>query len=805
MPADGPNGSDERGVLLFYAYRDLSSTQQEVCQWYESLCSRQGLVGRVRVALDGLNATLGGSMAALRLHIDAVEARFGKGGAPIDFKLAPSDGGIQNAAATQQSGFDRLSVQACKEVVSMGLVDWQTPGSSSLPDAAGSGTGVVLPSGARHVEAAEFHSLLEQACQARSQGHDDERKETVLFDARNLYETQLGRFVAPGVEVLDPRARCFSDTPAWLEANQHRLAGRRILMACTGGVRCERSSAFLMSLGPSFQDVAQLKGGIQRYLEAFPDGGFFQGSNFVFDARGGVSSGNGTVVGRCVACSCAWGDYSHRQRCSMCRMLVLVCDACAVAQAAPHSQQQQDQPRVDNQQEQQQQLCSEQQQQQEHGERQQAQHLCELCLQRQQQQHLQQVGSACAGHRLRILCLHGFRQSGKNFEGRTHGLRRRLKDLADFVFVDAPHQLPLWIKRGTAAAANGSPPAVTDSTPAAEGPGAEGGVDQPPAAASAGVCWPAAAAELHAAAAEPAPCFSPQREKQEGAAQQHRRQRRQQGARQQQPGWRSEQQQWCQPRRAWLLTQEQYAQQQQQQQQQAMGGTEPGPCPAPAAAYADEWQFQAQTAGWQESDQELKRVLRDLGPFDGVLGLSQGAAVAGFLLARQWHEQQQQADLPSAQQQQQLQVQQQQQQGQPESLGGINSGRGCDRIGDSPPRLRFAIMCSGYRSAQQEHRRLLDAAAAAGGVALPTLHIYGSGAHDRQISDLDSAALADCFDPKQRFVIRHSSGHIIPSNKAVTGRVRNFLLHVQQAEAEAEQPQPQLQHAPREQGVCAVE
>jgi hypothetical protein len=57
----------------------------------------------------------------------------------------------------------------------------------------------------------------------------------------------------------------------------------------------------------------------------------------------------------------------------------------------------------------------------------------------------------------------------------------------------------------------------------------------------------------------------------------------------------------------------------------------------------------------------------------------------------------------------------------------------------------------------------------------------------------------------QRFVIRHSSGHIIPSNKAVTGRVRDFLLHVQQAEAEAEQPQPQLQHAPPEQGVCAVE
>lgn len=126
-------GAAAEGILLYYAYRDLTEPgiREEACQWYTRECeqlvgtaspadpspaprpgcavltaalprSAQGLVGRVRVALDGLNATLGGSMAALRRHIAAVDARFAPGGAPIDFKLAES-GGRRNAAVMQQS------------------------------------------------------------------------------------------------------------------------------------------------------------------------------------------------------------------------------------------------------------------------------------------------------------------------------------------------------------------------------------------------------------------------------------------------------------------------------------------------------------------------------------------------------------------------------------------------------------------------------------------------------------------------------------------------------------------------------
>lgn len=151
-------------------------------------------VGRVRVALDGLNATLGGSMAALRQHAAVVQERFGDlaAGPPIDFKLAVNRG-RKNDAAVAGSKFDRLTVAACKEVVSMsplgGLAGAATDqGASGLDAAQG-----VLPAGARHVEPAEFHAMLAEAAAGR---RDAGGKPTVLIDARNYYETRIGRFDA---------------------------------------------------------------------------------------------------------------------------------------------------------------------------------------------------------------------------------------------------------------------------------------------------------------------------------------------------------------------------------------------------------------------------------------------------------------------------------------------------------------------------------------------------------------------------------------------------------------------------------
>ena len=69
-----------------------------------------------------------------------------------------------------------------------------------------------------------------------------------------------------GVQAADPRLRCFGELRAWLDAHEQLLAGRRVLMYCTGGVRCERASAYLRSKGPAFQDVFQLQGALSAPL-----------------------------------------------------------------------------------------------------------------------------------------------------------------------------------------------------------------------------------------------------------------------------------------------------------------------------------------------------------------------------------------------------------------------------------------------------------------------------------------------------------------------------------------------------------
>lgn len=111
------------------------------------------------------------------------------------------------------------------------------------------------------------------------------------------------------------------------------LKGRTVMLYCTGGIRCEKASAFLRRrLKEDGAEVStpvyQLEGGIHRYLEAFPDGGRFRGANFVFDKRAQMRSGDGTVIGRCSECLGPWDAHHGGRVCTVCRALVLVCDDC---------------------------------------------------------------------------------------------------------------------------------------------------------------------------------------------------------------------------------------------------------------------------------------------------------------------------------------------------------------------------------------------------------------------------------------------------------------------------------------------
>jgi UPF0176 protein len=123
--------------------------------------------------------------------------------------------------------------------------------------------------------------------------------DTIVIDTRNDYEVGIGSFAG----ALNPQTGSFGDFPKWLDANRDTLAAaKKVAMFCTGGIRCEKSTALLKSQG--IDQVYHLQGGILRYLEEIPQAeSLWEGECFVFDQRVSVAHGlaQGTY-GRCHAC-----------------------------------------------------------------------------------------------------------------------------------------------------------------------------------------------------------------------------------------------------------------------------------------------------------------------------------------------------------------------------------------------------------------------------------------------------------------------------------------------------------------------
>lgn len=111
--------------------------------------------------------------------------------------------------------------------------------------------------------------------------------EVLLIDTRNTYETEIGTFQG----AVDPRLDTFSDFVTYVRQNLDPEKHRKVAMFCTGGIRCEKASAFMLQEG--FPEVYHLKGGILKYLEDIPEtDSMWQGSCFVFDNRRSVDSKN---------------------------------------------------------------------------------------------------------------------------------------------------------------------------------------------------------------------------------------------------------------------------------------------------------------------------------------------------------------------------------------------------------------------------------------------------------------------------------------------------------------------------------
>lgn len=243
------------------------------------LCQAKGISGTLLLAHEGINGTIAGT----RSGIDAVLSH-------IRALPGCSDLVWKESTASEQP-FGRVKVRLKKEIVTMGQPNVDP-----------------LARVGHYVDPKDWNALITAP-------------DVAVIDTRNDYEVSIGTFDG----AIDPKTETFRDFPAWWEANKNRFHNKKIAMFCTGGIRCEKSTNYL--IGQGVEDVYHLKGGILKYLEEVPVGdSTWQGECFVFDGR--VSVGHGLVEGPhqlCHACRRPIlpedrdrAEYEHGVACHQC-------------------------------------------------------------------------------------------------------------------------------------------------------------------------------------------------------------------------------------------------------------------------------------------------------------------------------------------------------------------------------------------------------------------------------------------------------------------------------------------------------
>jgi len=254
-----------------------------------ALCEAEGIGGTLLLAREGVNGTIAGPRAG----IDRVLTHL---------RSLPGCAGLEHKQSrSEEQPFRRLKVRIKREIVTMGQPD--------------------VDPGARvghYVDPEDWNDLIRSP-------------DVAVIDTRNDYEVAIGTFEG----AVDPRTESFRDFPAWWDANKERFHNKRIAMFCTGGIRCEKSTNYL--LGQGVEEVYHLKGGILKYLEEVPEEETaWEGECFVFDGR--VSVGHGLREGAhelCHACrrpilpeDMTRDDYEHGVSCRHC-----VAETCEDAKA----------------------------------------------------------------------------------------------------------------------------------------------------------------------------------------------------------------------------------------------------------------------------------------------------------------------------------------------------------------------------------------------------------------------------------------------------------------------------------------
>lgn len=298
-------------IILYYKYTEVKDPTGFVL-WHKNVCTELGLTGRVLIATEGINGTLEGTKEATAAYIKFMHAQDGSEGtfgnfSDVVFKKSPGTG----------SAFPKLKVKVREEVVSLKVKNApiQKDGNVVVTDIdPNKVTGV-------HLKPEELKAWYEHG------------EDFLIVDMRNDYEFKVGHFKGS----VNPKMNNFRELPNVLpqleDIKKASKEGKKILTVCTGGIRCEKASGFLMENG--FDNVYQLDGGMHTYMEKYP-GQDFLGALFVFDNRDTMAfTDKREVIGTCDLCGMTTERFENCAN-DECHSKMLACDACIQSAGNAH-------------------------------------------------------------------------------------------------------------------------------------------------------------------------------------------------------------------------------------------------------------------------------------------------------------------------------------------------------------------------------------------------------------------------------------------------------------------------------------
>ena len=225
-------------VASLYHFTHMKNLREKQKQLL-SLCNSLEILGTLLLADEGLNGTISGPKEAIARVLDYL----------CEW---PEIGDLQvKYSSSADQSFKRMKVKIKKEIVTMGKPDVN-----------------VAKNAGQYVEPSEWNALIS-------------RDDVLVVDTRNTYEVGIGRFS----NAIQPKTESFVDFPAWADdLSQEAERPKAVAMYCTGGIRCEKATAYMRELG--FDEVYHLQGGILKYLEEIPEqDSLWEGECFVFDGR----------------------------------------------------------------------------------------------------------------------------------------------------------------------------------------------------------------------------------------------------------------------------------------------------------------------------------------------------------------------------------------------------------------------------------------------------------------------------------------------------------------------------------------